>query len=57
MCNIGITFYRRKNMHAEQKTFAKRKSGFALIIALSMMAFVLLFVTGNFVEMFNMLAG
>ena len=29
-------------MHPEQKTFAKRNSGFALIIALSMMAFVLL---------------
>ena len=42
MCNIGITFYRRKNMHAEQKTFAKRQSGFALVVALSMMAFVLM---------------
>ena len=42
MCNVSITFYRRKNMHAEQKTFAKRQSGFALIIALSMMAFVML---------------
>ena len=42
MCNVSITFYRRKNMHAKQKTFAKRQSGFALVVALSMMAFVLM---------------
>ena len=38
----GITFYRRDNMHAEQKPFVKRQSGFVLVVALSMMAFVLM---------------
>ena len=39
---VGITFYRRKNMRTEQKPFVKRQSGFALIVALSLMAFVLM---------------
>ena len=44
MCNVGKNLLSRTNMHALKSTDHKRKSGFALVVALSLMAFVLMLI-------------
>jgi len=44
MCNVGKNLLSRTNMHALKSTDHKRQSGFALVVALSLMAFVLMLI-------------